>query len=158
MFMEEPAMDDEAARLYRISREKRTRIARRHWSNYKAHFSTPDVNLYRQAHAEKVKLIDDILEEYLRIPLLCAESYFAASLIYNDDEGPIWYLDKSQHGKDVTKKAIEALKRAEQVLDGEEAWLGGDNSSADVSAFRQNLAAILTSIPAGPRKPYVRCR
>lgn len=141
-------MDDQEARFRRISREKRTRTARRSWSAYKAHFSVPDVNPYRQAHAEKVKLIDDILEEYLRIPLVCAESYFAASLIYNDDEGPIWYLDKSQHGKDVTKKAIDALKRAEQILHGEEVWLGGENLSGDVSAFRQNLAAILTSIPA----------
>jgi len=115
---------------------------------YKPEYSVPDINPYRQALAEKVKQIDDVLEEYLCIPLVCAESYFGASLIYNDDEGPIWYLDRNQHGKDETALAIAALKQAERVLVEEETLSSNATTPTDVYDLRKGLVAYLASIPA----------
>lgn len=141
-------MDDQDANYRRLSREKRARISRRRWAAYKPDYSVPDINPYRQAHAAKVKQIDDVLEEYLRTPLVCAEAYFGAGLIYNDDEGPIWYLDRNQHGKRETALAIAALRQAEQVLVEEEAYLVGATAPIDVYDLRKRLAAYLASIPA----------
>lgn len=131
-------------RLSRQHRAKRDRMARK---QYKPDHVKRDINPFWEEYFRKIDYIDDALEEYLGTPLYCAEARFGAQLIYAYDEGPIWRLAKSKHGKAETKIAIQALVNAEGVLKEEEQILGAQQLSQNHQHFRKNLAGYLQNIP-----------
>lgn len=140
-------MDEEEVRNSRLARRIRARIDRAVHENYQPTYINQDMNPFWKYYFQKINDIDDILEEYLGIPLICAEQRFGASLVFSYDEAPIWWIGKSKHGKTETKKAIQALTDAERVLDEEQEAIGSLETSADHQHFRKNLAAYLWSIP-----------
>lgn len=140
-------MDQEEIRLSRLARRVRAKMDRAERENYRPKYIDQDMNPFWQYYFRKINDLDDILEEYLGIPLLCAEQRFGASLIFSYDEAPIWRIGKSKHGKAEARKAIQALVDAERVLDEEQDALGTQQTSLDHQHFRKNLASYLRSIP-----------
>lgn len=140
-------MDDLDVRFSRLAREKRARGYKRATAKYEPAYIEPDATPYMQAYEHKICLIDDILEEYLRVPLLYAEAKFGATLIYNDYEGPIWSLGKGRQGKSETKRAIDTLSAALRVLNCEADEVSRLGDLIDVSPFRRQLTASLAEMP-----------
>lgn len=111
--------DRVALAIHNERRPQARRNEAKYWSNRAEHIGiVQSFNPYED-HILRVRAeLNAVLELWLGVPLFCAEDGKAATLLYNDLDGPIIHLGPRRQGKSEADNILDCLDTAAGTISG----------------------------------------